>query len=146
MILIYVQMSSKDRRSVTLPHSMEAASLTNADDVPALSTDDYVHVQVSGSHRVLPPVIVMPTHLCQRIKATRRDTGLVRDASFQQSQLFTPVTLPQTSAENNIDDNPFLSELILQLLKVPSNAGAQSPTTIQPPSRSMNISVCNQCM
>jgi len=136
MILIYVQMLSKDRQSATLPHSMEAASLT----------DDYVHVQVSGGHRVLPPVIVTPTCLCQRIKATGRDTGLVQDASFWRSQLFTPVTPPQTSTENNIDDDPFLSEPILQPLKVPSNAGAQPPTTIQPPSRSMNISVCNQGM
>jgi len=77
MILIYVQMSSKDRRSATLPHSMEAASLTDADDVHALSTDDYVHVQVGGGCWVSPPVIVTPTRLRQRIKATGRDTGLI---------------------------------------------------------------------
>ncbi|KIM60113.1 hypothetical protein SCLCIDRAFT_125021 [Scleroderma citrinum Foug A] len=71
-------MTSKERRSATLERSIKAASLTEADDMPTFSTDDYVHVQVGGGCRELsPPVIVTPTHLCQRIKATGRDTGLV---------------------------------------------------------------------
>jgi len=140
-------MTSKDRRSATLEHPVKAASLTEADDIPAFSTNDYVHVQVSGGRRELtPPVIVTPTRLRQRIKATGRDTGLVRDASFRRSQLLPPVTLPQTTAEINVDDDPFLSEPIMQPLKVPSNGGAQQSTTIQPPSRSTNVSVCDQGM
>jgi len=140
-------MTSKDRQSATLEHPIEAASLTEADDIPTFSTNDCVHVQVGGGRQELtPPVIITPTRLHQRIKATGRDTGLVQDASFRQSQLLPPVTLPQTTTEINVDNDPFLSESIMQPLKVPSNGGAQQSTTIQPPSRSTNVSVCGQGM
>ncbi|KIK25371.1 hypothetical protein PISMIDRAFT_22853 [Pisolithus microcarpus 441] len=33
--------------------------------------------QIGGGHHELLPVIVTPTHLCHKIKATGRDTGLV---------------------------------------------------------------------
>ena len=140
-------MTSKERRSATLERSIKAASLTEADDMPTFSTDDYVHVQVGGGRRELsPPVIVTPMCLCQRIKATSRDTGLVRDASFRQSQLLPPVTPPHTSTDMQMDDDPFLSEPIMQLLEVPSNGGAQQSTAVQPPSRNTNVSICGQGM
>lgn len=64
-------------RSGTLEHSMEVDSFTEADNISALSTDDYIQVQVGGGRREPTPVIVTPTRLRQKIKATGRDTGLV---------------------------------------------------------------------
>ncbi|KIM60114.1 hypothetical protein SCLCIDRAFT_26887 [Scleroderma citrinum Foug A] len=43
-----------------------------------------------------------------------------------------------------MDDDPFLSEPIMQPLEVPSNGGAQQSTAVQPPSRNTNVSVCGQ--
>ena len=121
-------------------------SLTEADDMTS-SSDNYIHVQLGGGHwQLSPPVIVMPIHLHLRIKATGQDTGLVWDATFRQSQLFTQVTLPQASTDIS-DDNPFLSEPLMQQLKMPSNDGAQQLTTIQPPgSSTMDTSACKQGM
>ena len=123
-------MTSKEGWSVTLEHFIEAASLAEANDMPTFSTDEYIHVQVDGGHwEPSPPVIVMPTHLHQWIKATRKDTGLVWDASLHCSQLLTLATPPPTSAEMNIDDDPFLSELLMQPLKVFNN---QQPSRYLP--------------
>ncbi|KAI6130791.1 hypothetical protein EDD16DRAFT_1027724 [Pisolithus croceorrhizus] len=73
------QMASNldEGRSGTLEHSMEVDSFTEADNISALSTDDYIQVQVGGGRREPTPVIVTPTRLRQKIKATGRDTGLV---------------------------------------------------------------------
>ena len=125
-------MPSNNRRSATQEGSVETDPLTEPDDMSS-SSDNYVHVQLGGRRRQLsPPVIVTPTHLRPRIKATGRDTGLVRDATFRRSQLVTQAAPPQAITDTG-DDNPFLSEPLMQQLKMSSNDVAQQLTTIQPP-------------
>ncbi|KAI6112820.1 hypothetical protein F5141DRAFT_1214134 [Pisolithus sp. B1] len=56
------------------------------------------------------PIIVTPTlFVHQKIKATGKDTGLVRDASFCRSQLPKQATPLPTNKETTTCDNPFLS-------------------------------------
>jgi len=125
-------MASENRRSATLDSSMDVDMSTGAYDTSMSTTDDYVHVvqpQVGGG-RWAPssPVIVTPTRtLCPRIKAMSKDAGLVRDAAVRRRQLPTPVPLPHSSGEANLDDNPFLSEPIVQ-----PSGGARQPSPSLP--------------
>jgi len=64
--------------------------------------------------RTFPPAVVTPTQLHQKIKATTRDTGLVRDASFRRSYLTPTKSSTEDIPTADNDDNPFLSEPIIQ--------------------------------
>ncbi|KAI6104056.1 hypothetical protein EDD16DRAFT_245589 [Pisolithus croceorrhizus] len=130
-------------RSGTLEHSMEVDSFTEADNISALSTDDYIQVQVGGGCREPTPVIVTPTHLQQKIKATGRDTGLVRDASFRRSQLPKQVTLLPATKETCTDDDPFLSQPDGQLFcdtTSPVTNGSPEPSEETPQQRLVKVS------
>jgi len=99
---------------------------SNCSEAFGSTQDDFVVVQVGGGHREpSPPVVVTPTRLCQRIKATTRDTGLVRDTSFRRSYMTpTKSSVKDTSTADN-DDNPFLSEPTIQ-----TAAKAQTDTSM----------------
>ena len=111
---------------------------TGAYDMSMSTTNDYVHVvqpQVGGGHRApSSPVIVTPTQtLHPRIKAMSKDAGLVRDAAVRRRQLPTPAPLPHSGGEVNLDDNPFLSEPVVQ-----PSGGARQPLPLFPLSGSTN--------
>ena len=133
-------MASENRCSATLDSSMDVDMSTGTYDMSMSTTDDYVHVgqpQVGGGRRAPSSlVVVMPTRTLRprTLKATSKDTGLVRDAAVRRRQLPTPAPLPHSSGEANlVDDNPFLSEPVVQ-----PNAGARQPSPFFPPSGSTN--------
>jgi len=103
------------------PQAIHLPSLSTCLDTslacPELSTsgqDDFMLVQVGGGRREPSPAPEMtPMQLRQKIKATTRDTGIVREASFRRSHL--PLVEPSTEGIQNADDvNPFLSEPVNQ--------------------------------
>ncbi|KIK16567.1 hypothetical protein PISMIDRAFT_15735 [Pisolithus microcarpus 441] len=98
----------KERQSDALDIGA-ADSFTEAGSMSLSSSDDYLQVQVGGGRREPSPIIVTPTRLHQKIKATGRDASLVRDASFHRSQLPKQATPLPTSKETTTCDNPFLS-------------------------------------
>jgi len=105
---------------------MHGSSQSRADPVglsllvPVLTStgfqDDYVLVpQEGGGHcEPSPSIQITPIQLCQKIKATTQDTGLIHEASFCQSLIpssETPTDFPQISD----GDNPFLSEPLINI-------------------------------
>ena len=136
-------MTSENRRSATLDSSMDVDMSTGAYDMSMSTTDDYVHVgqpQVGGGRRAPSSPVVTPTRTLRprTLKATSKDTGLVRDAAVRRRQLPTPAPLPHSSGEANlVDDNPFLSQ---------PNGGAQQPSPFFPPSGSTNNNDHQQSM
>ncbi|KIM50169.1 hypothetical protein SCLCIDRAFT_34584 [Scleroderma citrinum Foug A] len=91
-------------------------------------TDDYILLppqEGGGHHEPSPSIMITPTQLCQKIKATTQNTGLIHEASFRRS--FVPST--ETSADvlqSSDGDNPFLSE---PLIKAVSNTHGNTSIT-----------------
>jgi len=93
--------------------------------------DDFVIVQVGGGHREPSPApATTPTRLRQKIKATTRDTGLVRAASRRRSHM-SPIEPGDFQTAD--DDNPFLSEPVIQAAaKVQTDTSLATSTSKSP--------------
>ncbi|KAI5999187.1 hypothetical protein EDD15DRAFT_2193869 [Pisolithus albus] len=89
----------------SVPDERQSGTLECSTEMDVFAESD---TQIGGGCREPSPVIVTPTRLRQKIKATGRDTGLVREASFRRSQLPKPATPPSASKDTTIDDDPFL--------------------------------------
>ena len=78
--------------------------------------DDYVLLppqEGGGHHEPSPSIVITPTRLRQKIKATTRDTGLIHEASFRRS--FVPSTETSMDVPQSSDgDDPFLSEPLIK--------------------------------
>jgi len=94
--------------------SMHSEAHSTHPEKHASTQDDFVIVQVGGGRREPSPApATTPMRLRQKIKATTKDTGLVREASHRRSHM-SPIETAIGDCQNADDVNPFLSEPNIQ--------------------------------
>ncbi|KIJ57555.1 hypothetical protein HYDPIDRAFT_34992 [Hydnomerulius pinastri MD-312] len=92
----------------SIPDDPPPSHPTNSNSFsPPDTVENFEDEQVGGGRRTpSPPPYQTTTRLWSTVKATNRDSGLVREAQARRGRLLEQASVP--SSEHN--DNPFLSE------------------------------------